>query len=229
MTIDFADAKIHHATKAKAERLAAMLEAEYPVLTIEPVLNEDESQVVGFRINHGDEELMETDKVPAIADIIEACEEAGLDPEEEESDERDYSGGIVKEKYRALYREVSSTGTNCGDWLAEWLAERTLDGEGKLDLDAFRAILTNNNVPMTGKWATPGGSRGWQGRFRMNGRQVLEKFVAKEGEVLDAAGNNHVVPADALEALRTRHATWLAKEAKREAAANEVAEAAAGK
>lgn len=217
-------AKLHHATKAKAEKLASMFENEYPALQLSADYNEDESQVVGWTVNHGDTLVIEkAPKVPELGDVLEACEDAGLNPEEgaEEEEER-LSGSVVDPHYREVYRESSNKQT-CGDWLAEWLVERT--NGGKLDVDAFDAILSANGVPMNGKWATSKfGSRGWQGRYRMSGRIVLEKHVAKAGFVVDGAGHQHEVPEEALGALRQKHAKWLAKEAKLDEAAEQLAE-----
>jgi hypothetical protein len=59
----------------------------------------------------------------------------------------------------------------------------------------------------------------------MNGRQVLEKTVAKTGIVKDAQGTAVTPPEDFLATMRSKHAKWLAKEAKVQAAL----EATAGK
>ena len=217
-------AKLHHATRAKAEKLASMFENEYPALQLSAEYNEDESQVVGWTVNHGNELVIEAaPKVPELADVLALCEDAGLDPEEgAEEEEPKLSGSVVDPHYREVYRESSNKQT-CGDWLAEWLVERT--NGGKLDVDAFDAILSANGVPMNGKWARgKGASRGWQGRYRMSGRIVLEKFVAKAGVVVDGAGHKHEVPGPVLEALREKHRKWLAKEAKLEEAAKQLAE-----
>lgn len=236
MTIFQDTDKAHHATKAKADRLAETLAAEYPALSIAPLYHEhDDAQVVGFQWVHTAEDGTATQigsskKVPELADILAACEDADLDPEEgAEEEEQRYSGSVVDQTYREQYKERSSTGQSCGDFLAEWLT-RTLDANGKLDYEYFVTILSANGVDLTGKWAqVVGASNGWQGRYRMNGRQKLEKQVVLNGKLLDGNGDEHEVDAEWLTAMEAKHGKWLAKERKRLAAEQEVAEAAAGK
>lgn len=237
-----ASIQMHHATRAKAAKLAETFAAEYPMLRIEaqtgePIDHETYTHAcAGFvvlasvtvdRTGEPDSEADETDitvyegeKVPSLALVLDTCIEEDIDPvgEEDEDDDRP-SGSIVPESYRRTYKEVSSTGRCNGDWLAERLAIDTLNGEGKLMLDTFIVVLEQNGVDLTGKWAQArfGGSNGWQGRFRMNGRQLLEKAVAKSGVYVDALEAEHQPNAEWLADVRTRHAKWLAKEAKRDA------------
>lgn len=244
-----ANTQLHHATKGKAAKLAAMLDAEYPAIQLVPRFNDDETKVVGWDakwfgpisytpddgsdkatyVTEDGLDLLESDKLPELADLISACEEQDLDPEAIDAPEKP-SGSVVDETYRRQYRESSTTGQSCGDWLAEWLAGKTLVG-GKLDVEAFDAILNANSVDLTKPWARAkeSGTRGWQGRYRMNGRQVMEKIVAKHGWVNDEEGQPVTVPDDAIAVLRDRHAKWLAKEVKREEAEQAAADAAAGK
>lgn len=209
--------QLHHARRAKAEKLDSSLRADYPAIVLSPVL--DTNVVTGWAFDHTDEEgettrFLITDDagVPDIADVLEACEEAGLDPEALE-EQHARSGSVVDELYRAQYREQSSTKQSCGDWLAEWLV-RFLDADKKLDVDAFTSCCSNNGVDLTAKWAQITRGNGWQGRFRMNGRQVLEKHVTLNGKLLDEAGNEHEVPADFLTAMEAKHGKWLAKQRK---------------
>jgi hypothetical protein len=233
-------AKVHHATKAKAEKLAAMLEAEYPVLSLVPTYNEDQSQVTGFQTlyteeiertsteDDGDTEevsivVLATKKVPELADILAACEDKDLDPEAIDAPEKP-SGSVVDEIYRTQYREQSSTKQSCGDWLAEWLT-CCLTEKKQLILEDYIAVLNNNGIDLTAKWArvldnkTPG----WQGRFRMNGRQQLEKAIALSGEMKGVTGEEVEVDAGWLEHMRSKHAKWIAKEQKAIAAADSLA------
>lgn len=227
---DFAPGiSMHHATRAKALKLATTLAAEYPRLTLTAIAD-DNDVCAGFRVvfaedTDEEQEIYEGPKVPSLAVILDTCAEEDLDPSavDEDEDEPKASGSVVPEAYRAKYRAESSTGRCNGDWLAEQLAMDTLDHEGKLNVDDFVAVLLNNGINLTGKWAMLrfSGGRGWQGRFRMNGRQVLEKAVAKSGVYADTTGTRHVPDEDFLADMRTKHAKWLAKEAKREAAATE--------
>lgn len=226
-------AKVHHATKAKAEELATMLEAEYPALTIEPEYNEDESQVTGFRWLHRDApdaeptQIGSSRKAPELADLLAACEDQELDPEAIEAEEEEYRGGsVVDPMYRDQYREASSTKQSCGDFLAEWLV-RVLTADGKLDEWAFAAILSNNGVDLSAKWAqvATGRSPGWQGRYRMNGRQALEKRICFTETLIDESGNAHEIDAEWLKDKQSKHSKWLAKERKRAEAEQAVADA----
>ena len=212
--------KIHHATKAKAERLAALLQAEYPALTLRAVLNEDESQVVGWAVDAKADEaevqtIYEGDKLPEIADLLDACDDAGIDPEAGAEEERKPSGTVVAEHYRTQYREASSNKQTCGDWLAERLVADTHGPDGFM-VDDFTAILSANGLDMSAKWAQLpfSGQKGWIGRYRMNGRQVLEKTVALEGIYIDHTGAKVAPHADWLAGMRSKHAKWIAKQEK---------------
>ena len=107
----------------------------------------------------------------------------------------------VKDKigdYRARYKDGGKP-ENCGDWLAIKLDEicgrPSTDTRGRkrriLDLSRFDEILDANGVERTGKWAKLpiSGQKGWQGRYRMNGRQKLEVIVAKKGFLRVPAGD----------------------------------------
>lgn len=242
MTISIEQAKAHHATKAKAERLMAAFEADYPMLALEihegEQINEDQWEIAAFvAVFHdpnGDYEetrvvLIESAKVPDLADVLDATIEQEIDidefqPEEEESKA---SGSIVKDTYRLQYKANSSNGQTCGDWLAEWLTNETFDHVTGFNVDDFQAVLDHNNVPQDAPWARLKDSdqKGWRGRWRMNGRQALEKAVALAGEIYTTTGARQDVPEDALAALQGKHQKWLDKQHKLQAAA----EATAGK
>ena len=211
--------RMHHATRAKAERLMQMFEAEYPRLTLVAIEGEPvdhpkfrhELEAFLVKLDKTDI-LMESKQVPELADIIDVCAEQEIDPSGEEQPRA--TGSIVREGYRQNYREASTTGQSCGDWLAERLAADTLDGEGKLDLEAFLSVLNNNKVDMTGKWARALETQtaGWRGRFRMSGRIVLEKQIALTGEYRDPRGVKITPHSDWLEGVRSKHAKYIAKQ-----------------
>ena len=224
---------MHHATRAKAQKLADMLAAEYPRLVLTATADANDTAmgfVVTFAPDTEDEvEVYTGPKVPSLALVLDACAEEDLDPSApEEEEEPQVSGSVVPEKYRADYRLNSTTGRCNGDWLAEQLANDTLDAKGNLVLDDFIAVLERNAVPLIGKWAALrfGGGRGWQGRFRMNGRQVLEKMVVKTRAYVDSTGSTLRPSDEWLADMAVKHAKWLAKEAKREAAATEAVKSA---
>lgn len=224
---------IHHATRAKAEKLASLLAAEYPAISLEPVANEI-GKVTGFLAHHRDEpssdptQIGEFSKVPELADLMDACEAMGLDPEAQSEEDAGPSGSIVDEAYRRMYKEQSTNGQTCGDWLAEWLTCQVGTGGGLFDKDAFDAILTKSGVDLSARWAQVVGGHGWQGRYRMNGRQTLEKTVSWSGELFDAQGHAVEIPTPFLDAIRGKHAKWIAKRQKKEEAEQAVANASIG-
>lgn len=79
-----------------------------------------------------------------------------------------------------------------GDWLALELAALIRPAKkATLDIDMFRAILDANGVDYS---KLPVGTPNWQGRFRMNGGQMLRTAVAEaDGElVVPAFEGKHV-------------------------------------
>lgn len=178
------------ATALDAAILMRMLKAEYPALVVTRVAEDggEGDPRAHFRVEDrgGEHAFYVGEELPKLADVLEACEEAGFDPtvapEGEEEDEDERSGSVVPIVYKQRYAERGNP-ANCGDWLAVTLetychvaAEK---GRGKFDLEAFETILTTNGVPL-GPWAT-NRNPGWQGRFRMSGRNVLAKTVAAKG------------------------------------------------
>lgn len=216
-------AAIHHARKAKALKLAEMLAAEYPGIGMQPMYD-DLDRVASWAFDNGDDCFYETTDaaVPELADVLEAAEDWGVDLEAMQGDDEDGkqpSGSIVPEQYRQKYREVSSTGQSNGDWLAEQLASDTHGIEG-FSIADFAAVLVANGVDQSGAWARlPGsGQRGWVGRWRMNGRQQLEKLVALRGVYYGPNGTEHTPDAEWLADMRLSHAKWIAKQQKIEEA-----------
>lgn len=225
---NFAEIKMHHATRAKAERLMETLAAEYNRATLEAVAGDEiDHETFTHELGHfavvvdGDT-ILETEKVPALADILDACAEMGIDPTSEE-EEAGPSGSVVGEAYRARYREVSSNGQTCGDWLAERLTADCHGIEGFM-VEDFKAVLANNEIDQSGKWARlpESGQKGWVGRWRMSGRIALEKRIAFTGAYVDPTGQKCAPHADWLDMVRTKHAKWIAKEEKRIAEAKEL-------
>jgi hypothetical protein len=93
---------------------------------------------------------------------------------------------VVKTVYKHRYQDqarargatdkVSKRGN--GDWLQRELQAETVGKDGKLDLEAFKAILDCNGADY-GRWKQEG--HGWEGRFRMSGSLVLRGIVGKSG------------------------------------------------
>jgi hypothetical protein len=132
----------------------------------------------------------------------------------EEEAEREFPSLEALQKAKPKYKARGDI-NNCGDWLAlvlkdEFLSEQETDEGQKteFDVDGFTECLEANGVPvMKGRNYLPFAnrrSRGWQGRFRMNGRQKLEVVVAKQGFV--KIGRDKIkAPRQALSVLRQKH------------------------
>ena len=96
------------------------------------------------------------------------------------------TGSVVKEEYRARYAEMGHP-THCGDWLANFLNERCIVGDGKeTDLVRFEQICNANDVSLAKYNRT---SNGWQGRLRMTGRNLLKAVVVRTGFILVPNGD----------------------------------------
>lgn len=107
-----------------------------------------------------------------------SADEADKAQEEAEQEEAK-QGSVVKTKYRAKYAELGHP-THCGDELAVKLNNLLLDGS-HTNIDYFQMLMAANNVDMS-KYKTTG--NGWQGRYRMTGRNMLAKKVHSAGGVL---------------------------------------------
>jgi len=104
-----------------------------------------------------------------------AADEPIPSPEEEEKK----PASVVKPKYRAIYAELGHP-TTCGDELAMKIDNLVKNAKGT-NIEYLDAILAANQVDMTKYNRT---SPGWQGRYRMTGRNMLAKRVHANGGVL---------------------------------------------
>lgn len=194
--------------------LARKLAAEYPALRLEQ--DGDEYHVVAVDPEHSEFRIT-LDEVDdsTLSFILEAADEAGIDPEAGyEEEDHTSSGSVVADSYKKAYAEAGHP-THCGDWLAQfWFTNKptksVVDG-GKttvLDVDeADRLFLQNGVDSSIGKWgATFHGNKapknGWEGRFAMSGLNILRKRVADAGQLL---WNHEVIepPADWIEANKS--------------------------
>lgn len=203
------------ALDAKGALAAVLLERtfrlEYPVLSLERsgdnwcVTSTDGGIVYSV-----------SGEVPSLLDVLEAAREEGIDPEAEFEEEDEQSGVVVAQKYKEKWAEEGHP-NHCGDWLAEKLEgefETVEDGRIVFDWRAFAAMLEENGVEMVGKWADlpHSGQKGWQGRYRMNGRQKLERILL-DTKVLKIRGNEHRLPNVYVSYLRERHPEVTKKKA----------------
>lgn len=194
------------------------IEGEYPGVATVSIEIEEENRVI---VAVGDDTCDVEDIHNADEAYGQVCDELGEMLEAAADEEPEYVGTVVKPHYRATYAERGNA-NHCGDWLAGFLDGMFVSKGEKgsaFDVRAFTEFLVMNGVAMTGKWASlPGsGQKGWEGRYRMNGRQIVEKWIALRGHVITANATVDV-PAEALEVLRTKHAKWIAKETAKQAA-----------
>ncbi len=202
-----------------AALLARTLRAEYPAIAIGNAQDPDTGADAGLvgHVAEGEEAGAtfggwDDGVIPSIAEVLDAAIEAGHDPEAGAEDD---SAPVVV--VAPLYKQRYADGghpEHCGDWLAYQLegafAIAGTSPTGKkteaFDTDAFSSCLTDNGIELVGKWAAlpTSGQPGWQGRYRMNGRQKLERQVASCGELV-LHGATIEVPADALDVLRAKH------------------------
>jgi hypothetical protein len=201
--------------------LQRTLEAEYPAIGFGNAQDEDTGIDIGFHAYSatGDDAgapFAQWDHVPDIADVLDEAIAHDIDPEEG-AEQGTGPVIVVAPKYKRRYAEGGHP-EHCGDWLAYQLEgvfqlpPSTPNGNPVFDVDAFASCLVANGVELVGKWAAlpTSGQAGWQGRYRMNGRQKLEQQVAASGElILDGA--TIPVDPDALEVLRTKHPKWAPK------------------
>lgn len=117
----------------------------------------------------------ETDEIHAAAVAWDDAWDAAADATE--SAKPTHTGSVVSDRYRAKYAEAGHP-TTCGDWLATTINNLCLN-KGGTNLEIFEIICTMNGVDLSKYNRT---SKGWQGRFRMTGRNLLAKKVyAAEG------------------------------------------------
>lgn len=88
-------------------------------------------------------------------------------------------GSVVTNRYRANYSEYGHP-THCGDELALLLNNICLNKAG-INLELFEKICNANGVSLTRYNRT---TKGWQGRLRMTGRNLLAKQVREKGGVV---------------------------------------------
>ena len=194
-----------------AAELEKMLRAEYPALTLEYDGND-------YSVRHNEALLFESPDLPSLAGILEVCEDSEIDPTEGLDDEQP-EVVVVKAKYKVEYAARGNP-DNCGDELAQLLDGMFVTQKGEdpeaFDWQVFESFLVLNGVDISGKWATlpSTGSRGWQGRYRMNGRQKLEQVIAERGTVILLDKREIKMSAETIETFRERHSRVLEKRAK---------------
>lgn len=187
--------------------LAGTLAVEYPALSVNIAVNGEyhtyfRDQQEPFFIGPADE----TNEDNALADVLEAADDAGLDLDTDDDDV--IARVVVALRYKLAYAERGDR-NHCGDWLATTLKDQfqcVINDELRFDADAFEGCLLANGVELVGKWASlpTSGQKGWEGRYRMNGRQKLEMKIAVSKELV-MHGETIPVPEDVLAVLWAKH------------------------
>jgi hypothetical protein len=112
-------------------------------------------------------------------------------------------GSVVTNRYRALYSEAGHP-THCGDRLAE-LLNSLCNNKAGTNLELFERICKANGVDLS-KYNRTG--KGWQGRLRMTGRNLLAKRVVENNGLLimpEGMGDDVQLGFDWLETTRNKY------------------------
>lgn len=186
--------------------LVVKLRGEYPSILIEYEDGELRADVDGETLWSSTDDFIDADQ--AFADILDAYSSLDMGGDDSGDDETPKES-VVPTKYRTEYARRGNA-NHCGDELAIWMNDRfthVVDGVIKFDVDAFEKFLRVNGVPLSGKWfqLRYSGQKGWQGRFRMNARLVLEKIIAHRGELYDGSGNRINLSPETMAALVAKH------------------------
>jgi hypothetical protein len=96
--------------------------------------------------------------------------------DEHENEKPPKIGSVVTNRYRAVYSE-SGHPTHCGDELA-LLLNSLCSNKAGTNISLFESICAANHVDLSKYNRT---TKGWQGRLRMTGRNLLAKRVAANG------------------------------------------------
>lgn len=203
-------ARIHHATKTRAETLGIILEDKGDVVrafqpsTGREVTAEDAKialnraeiaakfgheypmlQVfVGAIVYRPTEDIvmeLEEDEIFDVEDTFSAAlDEANEQGFDLEGEEEEAGGSVVKDRYKKEYRARGRVDDN-GDWLSETLEPWVTLEDGGLNLVALEAIFDANGVDVSSYNRT---KTGWAGRLAMSGRIKLRSIVATDEELI---------------------------------------------
>ncbi len=165
-------------TALAAMELIQTLHREYPGISIDYRINTQDW--IGKGPNN--EEFPLGDEFPTLEVILEAAMAEGIDPEEGFEDEDEPRGNVVPTKYKIEYAARGNR-NHCGDWLSLQLEGQFQNKGGQFNEPDFTQFLIDNGVELVGKWSDlpTSGQRSWEGRYRMNGRQKLERVLVQTG------------------------------------------------
>lgn len=108
----------------------------------------------------------------------ESREDYVVEEEFEDEVEEGSTGSVVKETYKARYKERGNA-NNCGDWLARQLEVLTHNPKGEFDIEAFINIIEMNGILDHHRYRRETGAD--RGRFRMSCRIRLAKIIKDAG------------------------------------------------
>lgn len=162
----------------------------------------------------------------AAADVKSALEEeskeevsvslVGLEPDGDEGDAPDEAEppkSVVKEEYRARYAEAGHP-AHCGDELAVLLNNLCLTKKEGIDMPRFEHVCLANGVDLSKYNRT---TKGWQGRLRMTGRNMLAGRVFAAGGIVKTVLEDGT-GLEGTEAQYKLSAEWMASRRKAEPA-----------
>lgn len=113
------------------------------------------------------------------ADLLEAIQAHEPEADDAEEDE-DRPTSVVPDHFKKLYKEIGVAGQDNGDWLAAQMHSLCTITDGKKDsvsVEKVELLALANGIT----YALVEGARGWQGRYRMTVRNILQKKVADTG------------------------------------------------
>ena len=154
-------------------------------------------------------DALDFDAELVFSEALDKAAEIGLDIEAPET-----VRPVVPTVYRERYKAAGHPRNN-GDDIAMWAADTftvIVEGIEAFDVEAFDMMLLENGVELVGPWQAmkDENTRGWQGRYRMNGGQKLRVAVGQNGKLVHR-GETVNLPADYVAALVQKQANKQAK------------------
>lgn len=207
----------------KTKKFEDMSEEEVTNLAQPNVTTDELGRAHEDRLDRKDNNNLE--ETPAEKEVLDQEEQRGVEeggitdrinPEElpepeavvEEGEEKAVTS-VVADKYKKVYIANAAANGLKGkaakrsnwDWLSQKLADYCLGEKEKIDIQRFKDVLGANGIDYS-KWTNQ--SKGWEGRFRMTGRVVLQKVVANSG-ILHMPGEERIdAPADFVAKYKTK-------------------------
>jgi hypothetical protein len=147
-----------------------------------------------------------TENAASTAAIMEVDEDRSAEGNEAGGEEPDEAvdKSVVKAEYRIRYAEAGHP-AHCGDELAVLINHLCLPEKGEFDVARFEVICKANEVDLSKYNRT---TKGWQGRLRMTGRNILAGRVFANGGVVKTGGLEMAEPEYKLSA------EWMASRRK---------------